>query len=114
MNKALLGVAILLLFNTIGEIASHYLIPMLPGSIVGMVLLFVALQLKVVKEEWIASLVDTIMKNLPILFLAPAVGVITLIDIIRDDIWGVATALVVSTLAVISVVGLTLNAFTKR
>lgn len=114
MPKPIIGVLVLLAFNLLGEIMSHFALPILPGSVVGMLLLFVALQLKLVKEVWIASLVHVIMKNLPLLFLAPAVGVITVFDLIKDNIWGILLTIIISTVCVIAAVGLTLNTFTKK
>ncbi len=114
MNKTLRAILVILLIYFIGEIISHLLLPILPGSIIGMILLFISLQLKIVKEEWISSLVDTIMKNLPLLFLAPSIGIFTIFDSLKDDIFAICIAAVISSLGVIISVGFLLDKFTKK
>ena len=113
MSNVLIGIMILLLFNTLGEVVSLYVAPVLPGSVIGMILLFVALQLKIVKEQSIEAVVKVIMKNLPILFVAPAVSIVALFETIGGDIWGVLVALFISTVAVIVAVGVSLNLMSK-
>ena len=113
MNKALLGIVIILLFNVLGEILAYFVLPILPGSIIGMLLFFGSLQLKIIKEEWVEPVIKVVLKNLPVLFLAQSVGIITLFDVIKNDIWAIIIAVTLSTIGVICCVGLSLNTFTK-
>lgn len=113
MNKALLGIVIILFFNILGEVVAHFILPILPGSIIGMLLLFAGLQLKIIKEHWVEPVIRVVMKNLPVLFLAQSVGIITLFDLIKNDIWAIILAVVLSTVGVITCVGLSLNVFSK-
>ena len=114
MNKTLRAIFVILLIYFIGEAISHLFLHILPGSVIEMVLLFIALQLKIVKEEWISSLVDVIMKNLPLLFLAPSLGILTIFSSIKDDIFAICVAVIISLVGVIISVGFLVDKFTKK
>lgn len=97
-----------------GELIARTLVPMLPGSIFGMVLLFLALQLRLVKEEWIESTANFILRNMAIIFLPPSVGIIVALPLIEDQLLGICLSIVLSTAAVIISVGLTHQLISKR
>lgn len=105
MNKILLGFFIILLFLFIGIIVNHLFIPILPGSVIGMILLFMALQLKIIKEEPLDKVVNFMMSNMPIFFLPPAVGIIVALPLISEHIVAISLATIISTIAVILSVG---------
>ncbi len=109
----MLGIVIILLFNVLGEVAAHFLLPILPGSIIGMLLFFLALQLNIVKEKWVEPTIKAILNNLPVFFLAQSVGIITLFDVIKNDIWAILIAILASAIGVILCVGLSLNTLIK-
>lgn len=79
----ILQIVCLYLIFFIGEwiqIISH--IP-IPGSIIGMMLLFVALSLNVIKREWLSLGSSFLLKNLPLLFVPATVGIIDYLDLFR-------------------------------
>ena len=114
MNKTLKAIFIILAVYFIGELISIFIKNILPGSAIGMLLLFICLQAKIIKEDSIASLVDAIIKNLPLLFLAPSVGIITIYDSIKDDIIAITTAAIISSIGVIITVGFLLEKFINK
>lgn len=114
MNKILSGSLVLLSFLLLGEIVNRYLWAQLPASIWGMVLLFAALRLRWVKEEWVAQVAEAIMSNLSLLFLAPAVGIAAIYPLIRQDLAPIGIAVVFSTVCVMAVVGLSIEIITRR
>ena len=77
----------------------------IPGSIIGMGLLFAALQAGWVKKAWLEQLVNVLMTNLS-LFLVPAcVAVISYLDLIRKDWLSITVATLASTFLVLFVTG---------
>lgn len=65
---------IIILFSFLGELC-RYLIPLpIPASIYGMALMFGALALKLVKPEQVREGGSFLVSCLPVLFVAPAVG----------------------------------------
>lgn len=54
-----------------------------PGSIVGMLLLFVALHVKLVKRNWLSLGGTFLLKHLPLLFIPATVGVIDYLELFK-------------------------------
>lgn len=77
----------------------------LPGSIVGMALLFAALQAGWVKLSWVGELADILMANLTLFLVPPCVAVISYLDVIANDWFSILTATIVSTVCVLLVTG---------
>ncbi|EFV80193.1 MULTISPECIES: CidA/LrgA family protein [Neisseria] len=90
---------------TLGEAAVWILGLKLPGSIVGMGLLFAALQAGWVKLSWVEELADILMANLTLFLVPPCVAVISYLDVIANDWFSILTATIVSTVCVLLVTG---------
>ena len=100
------GLLWLLGFQLVGEVVVRSLDLTIPGPVVGMVLLFVVLQLRTPPAS--ANLfraADGLLKHLQLLFIPAGVGVITLLHVVGDHPVPIVGALVVSWLAVLLVVG---------
>lgn len=61
-------------FLALGEAVIHFTGMKLPGSIIGMALLFVSLHMKWVKAAWLQGLVDVMMANLSLFLVPPCRG----------------------------------------
>ena len=92
-------------FLALGEAVIHFTGLKLPGSIIGMALLFVSLHMKWVKAAWLQGLVDVMMANLSLFLVPPCVAVISYLDLITDDWFPILTATAASTLCVLIVTG---------
>ena len=90
---------------TLGEAAVWILGLKLPGSIVGMGLLFAALQAGWVKLSWVEELADILMANLTLFLVPPCVAVISYLDVIANDWFSILTAAIASTVCVLLVTG---------
>ncbi|WP_274572289.1 CidA/LrgA family protein [Neisseria leonii] len=77
----------------------------LPGSIVGLGLLFAALQAGWVQASWLSGLTDLLMANLSLFLVPPCVAVMNYLDLIASDLWSIVSATVLSTVAVLLVTG---------
>ncbi|MBL4613727.1 MAG: CidA/LrgA family protein [Magnetovibrio sp.] len=96
----------LLVFQLLGEVISKGLDLPLPGPVVGMALLFLAL---VVRGEVPDGLKDTaagLLKHLSLLFVPAGVGVMMHLHLLQDEWQGITVALLVSTVATIAVTAL--------
>ncbi|MFI3263484.1 MAG: CidA/LrgA family protein [Rikenellaceae bacterium] len=105
MNKTLIGLSTILVMLLLGTLLSHFLIPMLPGSVIGMILLFISLQLRIVKEESLKGVVNFFMQNMSIFFLPPAVGIITILPLVSNNLVSISLTVILSTIAVLLSVG---------
>ena len=77
----LIQFAILLLFWFLGETLSVILSPiiLIPGSILGMLLLFLALSLGILKEKHIEETSDFLLNNIAFFFIPASVGVMAIV-----------------------------------
>jgi holin-like protein len=100
------GLLWLLGFQLVGEVVVRTLDLTLPGPVAGMLLLFVALQLR--KPAATASVfraADGLLKHLQLLFIPAGVGVVTLLGVIGDHPLPIVGAMVLSWVAGLLVVG---------
>ena len=104
--KYLKQVALILLFSFLGEVCRR-LIPLpVPASIYGMVLMFSALSLKIVKLEQVKDAGGFMTSILPVLFVAPLVSLLDCWPLLRENLLPLAVIAVVSTIATFAVAGL--------
>ena len=93
-------------FTLLGEALSR-LIPLpIPAAVYGLVLLFAALCLKLVKVEQISKVSDFLLTILPILFVSPAVNLLESWGILAPHILPIVLIGVASTVLVFIVAGL--------
>ena len=95
----------ILSFTFLGETLST-LIPLpIPASIYGLLLLFLALQLKIVKLEQVKTAGDWLIGIMGILFVAPVVNLLGCWDLIAPYLIPITVIVVVSTVVVFAVSG---------
>ncbi len=101
------GIFIILLFLGLGYLGSWAMNGFLPGSVVGMLLLFAALMLKAVKAEDIRPVADFLTKNMTLFFLPASIGIMEQWGLIKMNLGAWLVILVVSTFCVLMSVCLT-------
>ncbi|MEZ7551452.1 CidA/LrgA family protein [Streptococcus sp. 20925_1_22] len=80
--KLYVQLMIIFMISLVGEgISSVFHLPV-PGSIIGLVLLFLALQFKLLRLRHISMVGNFLLANMTILFLPPAVGIMDKFQII--------------------------------
>ena len=106
--------ALLFGFTLLGE-ALHRLLPLpIPAAVYGLVLLFLALCLKLVKVEQINKVSDFLLTILPILFVSPAVNLLESWGIVAPHVIPIALLVVSSTVLVFAVAGVISQLFCKK
>lgn len=85
--KYLLQFSILLAFWLLGEALSLLIQPIIviPGAIVGMILLFIALTTGLLKEDAIKDVSDFLLGNIAFFFVPACVGVLDVLDILKGS-----------------------------
>ena len=101
------GIFIILLFYAAGEFIGTLTGGLIPGSVIGMILLFAALCGKVVKPETVRPVARFLTDNMGLFFLPAGVGIVNAMDILSQSWQAVLTACAVSTVAVIVTVACT-------
>ncbi|MFI3292087.1 MAG: CidA/LrgA family protein [Rikenellaceae bacterium] len=105
MSRELKGIAIILAVYLLGEVLSRLIGGFMPGSILGMITLFVLLQLGVVKEEDIKGVCNFMLNNMMLLFVPVTVGIMISYTLIIDNLATIILSLILSTIIVIISVG---------
>ena len=92
----------------VGEYISSLIqnIMVIPGSIIGMILLFLLLQFKVIKIESIKELSDFFLDNMAIFFIPAGVSLISSLNLIVNNIFVLLINIVLSTMIVMYVTGI--------
>jgi putative effector of murein hydrolase LrgA (UPF0299 family) len=102
---SVLGLLLLLAFQMTGTALSHWLLPVLPGPILGMLLALAWLGLDVPGSGTLRQSAGELLKYLPLLLVPPAVGVMVQWQRIGADFWAISAALVLSLLVAIPLTG---------
>jgi holin-like protein len=101
----LLGFGIILAFLGAGLLVSAGVNLPIPGSVIGMVLLVIALQVGLVRAEWVRPPAELLLRHMALFFVPPGVGLMLYFDLIAAEWLPIIVAGVVSTLVVMVVVG---------
>ena len=79
------GIFIILLFYAAGEFIGTLTGGLIPGSVIGMILLFAALCGKVVKPETVRPVARFLTDNMGLFFLPAGVGIVNAMDILSQS-----------------------------
>ncbi|MBR4986784.1 MAG: CidA/LrgA family protein [Proteobacteria bacterium] len=94
--KYLKQLAIILIVSCLGELCAWLLPFPIPGCLYGLVLMFTALCLKIIKLEQVEDVSHFLIEIMPLMFTPPAVGLITMWSVL-GDIWPQVLGIVVLT-----------------
>lgn len=101
-------------FSFAGEVLSYFSPVAVPGSVLGMVLMFLALQFNWIKMEHVEEAGEWLTNNMAILFIPAGVGLMTNFGIISSVWWQLLIVVFVSTTLMIALVGITVQAIIRK
>lgn len=104
--KMIKGIFYILLFYFVGQLISYSIGGFVPGSIVGMLLLFACLHFKVVKPENVESVAHAFTRNMSVFFIPAGAGLIGAYGILSKFWSSILIICSVSTVLVIIVVAI--------
>ena len=105
---------IILGFTFVGE-ALQRMIPLpIPASVYGLVLLFIALCFGIVKVEQVKQVGSFLISVLPVLFVAPTVGILEDWSLIAQNLLPVMLLILGSTVLTFGIAGRITRAFVKK
>ena len=96
---------IIMVFAFLGELLRHFIPLPIPASIYGIVLLFLALETKILKVSDIKETSSFLIAIMPLMFLPPAVGVIESWNLLRESWVPYVVVTLISTIVVMGVSG---------
>lgn len=103
--KYLKQLMIILLFSFMGEVLNTIIPLPIPASIYGMILLFIALSLKIVKLEQVKETAEYMLSIMLILFVPSAVGIMDVFFEYKAYILPIFLIIIISTFVVMLVTG---------
>lgn len=96
------GFVQILLFQSLGELVSKFLLPTLPGPVIGLVLLVLWLVLRKGINSELAMVADGFSQYLGLLFVPAAVGVVLFLPQLQANALAIVSALVGSVILTIA------------
>ena len=103
----------LLLFQLAGEVLARALAIPVPGPVLGMLMLFVALLLRGGPSHELQTTSQNLLQHLSLLFVPAGTGIILHLHRIADEWPALLASLLVSTLAALAVTALVMRLFQK-
>jgi holin-like protein len=108
------GLVQILLWQGLGELVSHFLIPILPGPVLGLIFLLVFLVIRGRVNPSLATVSDAFSQHLGVLFIPAAVGVILFLPQLQAHAFAVIAALMVSVVLTIITTAVVLRFIAKK
>jgi len=108
------GLVQILLWQGVGELISHFFLPILPGPVLGLIFLLIFLIIQGQVNQSLATVSDAFSQHLGVLFVPAAVGVILFLPQLKTHALAVVTALVVSVVLTIVTTACVLRFLAKK
>jgi holin-like protein len=108
------GLVRILFFQGLGELVSHFLLTLIPGPVVGLVLLLGWFSARKRIHADVDTVATALVQHLGLLFVPAAVGVVMFWPQLRAHALAVSVALVVSAVLTIAVSALVLKILSKK
>lgn len=108
------GLVQILLFQGLGELVAHFLLPLIPGPVLGLILLLAWLVVRGAVPSSIDMVASSLTQHLGLLFVPAAVGVVLFWPQLRAHALAVTLALVGSVVLTIAVSALVLRLLGKE
>jgi holin-like protein len=108
------GLVQILLFQGLGELVAHFVLPLIPGPVIGLVLLLAWLVMRGSVPAGIDLVASTLTQHLGLLFVPAAVGVVLFWPQLRAHAVAVVVTLVASVVLTIAASALTLRLLGKE
>ncbi|MCC0640286.1 MULTISPECIES: CidA/LrgA family protein [unclassified Clostridioides] len=107
---------IILCIWVIGEYISSFIqsVILIPGSIVGMLLLFILLQFKVLDLSSIENISGFFLDNMAVFFIPAGVSLIKSLDLIKENVLVLLLVICLSTLVVMYTTGIIVEKMIKK
>ena len=100
------GFALLLVFQCVGGVVCRSADLPLPGNVLGMGFLLIALLVNLVDVKWLEEAAEMLLTNMALFFVPAGVGVMLFTDLILAQWLPIVVATIVSTFVVLAVTGL--------
>ena len=104
----------ILLFCALGELLAAVIPFPIPAAIYGLVLLFLALSLKLIKLEQVADAANYLISVMGVFFVSPVINILAYWGVIKPNLGAIAVVILVTTVLVFSVSGLVTKVLLRK
>ena len=98
--KYLKQLMIILVAYFLGTIIQLFLNLPIPGTVLGLILLFLALSFGIVKTEMIEDICEVLISHMSFLFIPAGVGLMTSFDMLKGKVMAFSIIIIISTFVV--------------
>ena len=112
--KYLRQLAIIMAVSFVGELLNELLPLPVPGSVYGLVLMFLCLMTGIIKLNQVEEAGTFLVKVMPVLFIGPTVSLMTVIGGLADKLVSILVVCIISTVIVMAVTGWVAQAILGR
>ncbi|WP_134683797.1 CidA/LrgA family protein [Brevibacillus migulae] len=112
--KSLIQIGFLLVFSCLMNQLASWLPIHIPGSILGIIVLFFLLQTKIIRLEWVDLGAKWLLAELLLLFVPSAVGIMQYKEILQHDGLRLILVVVISTVVTMACTGVLAQRMGKR
>jgi len=112
--KYIKQLALILSVSFVGEILHHFIPLPIPSGIYGIVIMFILLQTKIIPLSSIEKTADFLIEIMPLMFIPASVGILDSWGVIKDSVVFYVITVIVSTIAVMAVSGLTAQLISSK
>lgn len=103
----------ILIFCFLGKFIQIFFKLPIPGSVLGMILLFLALILKLIEIKKIYRVTNFLLANLALFFVPAGVGIMTKYDVIKGHILALFIIIIITTILAQIIAGLIIQVFNR-
>jgi len=111
--KMMFQIGILFLVCLAGHAVSVLLPFPVPGTVIGMIFLFLLLLFKLVKADHMKPLSDFLLKNMAFFFVPAGVSILANLDLVKDKIFALIAVVVLTTVLTFGATALTVQGVIK-
>ncbi len=108
------GLVQILLFQSLGELVSKFVLPTLPGPVIGLVLLIIWLVLRKGVNPELAFVADGFSQYFGLLFVPAAVGVVLFLPQLKTNALAIVSALIASVILTIATSAIVVRFFSAK
>lgn len=112
--KYIKQITIIFSISLLGELLKITLPFAIPSSIYGLILMLLLLILKVVKVEDVKETSDFLIENMSVMFVPPAISIITVWPMFKDNLISYIVIIMISTFVVMVLSGLVTQFIERR
>ncbi|WP_072722983.1 CidA/LrgA family protein [Tepidibacter thalassicus] len=112
--KFLRQLGIILFISFLGEFISNFFNLTIPGSVVGMLILFTCLYTKIIKLDMISEVSKFLIDHLAFFFIPAGVSLISSLNLLKGKWISIIVISLISTILVIFTTGITVQLLTRR